>query len=103
MTHNNKKYKWCISCNNGQGAWVFHWKDDHEEWENKQVKNPYIRFSNPATNTVIYFYYLMTTSEESTEGEAKGEDDSQNNDFFYLDNSHHDPQRQEVQVVHLLQ
>ena len=21
MTHNNKKYKWCVSCNNGQGAW----------------------------------------------------------------------------------
>ena len=24
MTRNNNKYKWCISCNNGQGAWVFH-------------------------------------------------------------------------------
>ena len=24
MTRNNKKYKWCISCNNGQCAWVFH-------------------------------------------------------------------------------
>ena len=44
----------------------------------------------------------MTTIEKSTEGGAKGGNDSQNNDFFYLDNSHHDPQRQEVQVVHLL-
>ena len=31
MTRNNKKYKWCNSCNNGQGAWGFHWKDGHEE------------------------------------------------------------------------
>ena len=29
MTCNNKKYKWCTSCNNGQGAWGFHWKDGH--------------------------------------------------------------------------
>ena len=31
MTHNNKKYKWCISFNNGQGAWGFHCKDGHRE------------------------------------------------------------------------
>ena len=29
MTCNGKKYKWCTSCNNGQGAWGFHWKDGH--------------------------------------------------------------------------
>ena len=29
MTRNNKKYNWCISCNNGEGAWGFHWKDGH--------------------------------------------------------------------------
>ena len=27
MNRNNKKYKWCTSCNNGNGAWGFHWKD----------------------------------------------------------------------------
>ena len=54
MTRNNKKYKWCTSCNNGQGAWVFHWKDGHEEWKNKQGKKPSVRFSNPANNALIY-------------------------------------------------
>ena len=63
MTRNNKKYKWCIYCNNGQGAWGFHWKDGHKEWKIKQGKNPSIRFYNPATNAVIYCSYLMATSE----------------------------------------
>ena len=67
MTLNNKKYKWCISCNNGQGAWVFHWKDVYEEWKIKQGKNPSVHFSNPAANHVIYCSYLMTTSDDSTE------------------------------------
>ena len=84
MTRNDKKYKWCISWNNGQGAWGFHWKDGHEEWKIKQGKKPSVRFSNPATNAVIYCSYLMSTSEESTEEEAKGGDDSQNNDFISL-------------------
>ena len=30
MTHNNKNYKWYTSFNNGQGAWVFHWKNVNE-------------------------------------------------------------------------
>ena len=47
MTRNDKKYKWCTSCNNGKGAWGFHWKDGHEEWKNKQGKKPSGRFSNP--------------------------------------------------------
>ena len=55
MTRNKKKYKWCTSCNNCQGAWGFHWKDGHEEWENKQDKKPFVHFSNPSTNTVIYY------------------------------------------------
>ena len=29
MTHNDKKYNWCTSCNNGKGARGFHWKDGH--------------------------------------------------------------------------
>ena len=33
MKRNNKKYKWCTSCNNGQGALGFHWKDGHEDLE----------------------------------------------------------------------
>ena len=63
MNRNDKKYKWCTSCNNGKGAWGFHWKDGHEEWEIKQGKKPSGSFSNPATNVVIYCSYLMTTSE----------------------------------------
>ena len=84
MTRNNNKYKWCTSCNNGQSAWGFHWKDGLEEWNIKQGKKTSVRFYNPATNTVIYCSYLMTTSEESMEEEAKGGDDSQNNDFISL-------------------
>ena len=84
MTRNNKKYKWCTSCNNGQGAWGFHWKDGHEECKIKQVKKPYIRFSDPATNAVIYCSCLMTTNEESIEEETKVGYDSQNNDFISL-------------------
>ena len=84
MTRNDKKYKWCIYCNNGQGAWGFHWKYGHKEWKNKQDKKPSIRFPNPANNAVIYFSYLMTTSEEPMEEEEKGWDNSQNNDFISL-------------------
>ena len=54
MTLNNKKYKCCTSCKNGQGAWIFYWKDGHKEWENKQGKKPSVRFSNPAKNALIY-------------------------------------------------
>ena len=63
MTHNNKKYKWCISCNNGQGAWGFHWKDDHKEWKEKQAKNKLVQFSDSATKALIYCSYPMATSE----------------------------------------
>ena len=84
MTRNNKKYKWCISCNNGKGLWGFHCKDGHKEWKIKQGEKPSGRLSNPATNAVKYCSYLMTTSEELIEEEAKGGDDSQNNDFISL-------------------
>ena len=84
MTCNIKNYNWCISCNNGQGAWRFHCKDVHEEWENKQGKKPSVRFSKPANNSVIYCSYIITTSEKSTEEEAKGGDDSHNNNFISL-------------------
>ena len=84
MNRDNKKYKWCISCNNGQGAWGFHWKDGHEEWKNKQGKKASGRFSKPAKNAVIYCSYLMSTSEESMEEESQGGDDSHNNDFISL-------------------
>ena len=84
MTYNHNKYKCFNYWNNGQGAYVFHWKDGHKEWKNKQVKKPSVCFSNPDTNEVIYYYYLITTSEEFTEEEAKDGDDSNNNDFIYL-------------------
>ena len=63
MTRNDKKYKWCTSCNNGKGAWGFHWKDGHEEWKQKQVKNNLVQFSDSATNAVIYCSYPMSTNE----------------------------------------
>ena len=63
MTRNNTKHKWCISCNNRQGAWRFHWKDGHREWKEKQVKNKLVQFSDSATNAVIYCSYPMATSE----------------------------------------
>ena len=84
MTKNNKNYKWCTSCNNGIGAWGFHWKDGHYEGKYKQDKKSSVRFSNPATDAIIYFSYLMTTSAESTEEEEKGGDDRQKNDFISL-------------------
>ena len=84
MTRNDKKYKWCTSCNNGKGAWGFHWKDGHEEWKTKQGNKPSGRFSNPATNAVIYCSYLMTAGEKLIKEEAKGGNDSQNDDFISL-------------------
>ena len=74
MTQNKKQYKRCTSCNNVQGAWGFHWKDGHEQWGNKEGKKPSVRFSNPATNAIIYCSYLMTTSEDSMEEEMDGDD-----------------------------
>ena len=84
MTHNDNKYNWCTYCNNVQGAWGFHWKDGNEEWKNKQGKNPYVIFSIPAKNVLIYCSHLITTNDDSTEEEQKGEDDSQCNAFIYL-------------------
>ena len=84
MSRNKKKYKWCNSCNNGQGAWGFRWKDGYEEWKINQGKKPYVCFSNPATNAVIYCSYLMIIIEDSKEESSKGGDDSQCNDFIPL-------------------
>ena len=63
---------------------AFHWKDDHDEWENKQGKKSSVRFSNSSNNAIIYCYYLINTSDDSTEEEEKGGDDSQDTDFIYL-------------------
>ena len=84
MTRNNNRYKWCTYFNNGQGAWGFHWKDSHEECKIKQGKKPYVSFSNPSTNAVIYCSYLMTNNKKSMEHEAKGRDASKNNDFISM-------------------
>ena len=67
MTLNNKRYNWCTSCNNGNGAWGFHWKDACSEWGNKQGKKSSVKFSNTANNAIICWSYLITTSEDSTE------------------------------------
>ena len=82
MTSNDKKYKWCIYCNNGQGALGFHWKDGNEEWKNKQGMKPFGCFPNLSKNALIFCSYLMATNEESTEEEAKGGYDIQINDFI---------------------
>ena len=66
MNRNNKKYKWYTSCNNGNVSWGFHWKDGHDEWENKRGKKSSICFNNSATNAIIYCSYLITTSEEES-------------------------------------
>ena len=44
MTRNHNNYKWCTYCNNGPGAWGFHWKDCYEEWKNKQGKKISVHF-----------------------------------------------------------
>ena len=31
MKRNKNHYKWCTSCNSGNGAWGYHWKIDHRE------------------------------------------------------------------------
>ena len=36
MKHWNKTYKWCTKCNNGKGAWKFHWADEHDAWKQRQ-------------------------------------------------------------------
>ena len=41
-----KYYKWCTYCNDGNGAWGYHWKVDHKEWKENQVKNKLVHFSN---------------------------------------------------------
>ena len=64
MTHNNKNYKWCTSFNNGQGAWVFRWKDGCEEYKNKQGKKPSVYFYNPATNAVIYCSWVVPAPDQ---------------------------------------
>ena len=69
MTRNNNKYNWCTYCNSDQGALGFHQRYGHEDWKNNQTKKPYVRFSNPATNAVIYCSYIMTTDENFTKEE----------------------------------
>ena len=63
MNCKKHRYKWCTSCNNDNGAWGYHWKIEHREWKEKQVKDKLVQFSDSATNAVIYCSYLMSTSE----------------------------------------
>ena len=58
------QYIWCTSCNNGNGAWGYHWEVVHMEWKENQAKYKSVHFSDPATNAVIYCSYLMTTSDK---------------------------------------
>ena len=69
MNRNNKKYKWLTSCKSGDGAWGFHCKDGHDEWENKLVNKAYVRFVDPTNNAIIYCSYLIITSDDSIEEE----------------------------------
>ena len=52
-----------LTYNNGKGALGFHWKFEHPEWKEKQVKNKLVQFLDSATNAVIYCSYPMATSE----------------------------------------
>ena len=56
ITRKKNHYKWCTYCNDSNGAWGYHWKVDHREWKEKQVKNKLVQFSDSATNAVIYCY-----------------------------------------------
>ena len=44
MNFNKNHYKWCTSCNAGNGAWGYHWKIDRREWKVKQIKNKLVQF-----------------------------------------------------------
>ena len=57
MNRNKHHYRWCTSCNNSNVEWGYHWKIDHREWKEKQVKNKLVQFSDSATNAVIYCSY----------------------------------------------
>ena len=59
---NKKKYKWCVSWNNGNGALGYHLKYGHKKWKENQGKNKSVKFDDYATNELIYCYYLMETS-----------------------------------------
>ena len=77
MNRRKKIYKWCTSYNDGNDACGFHWNGGNDEWKNKQGKKSYVRYSNPATNAIIYWSYLMNTiEEESIEEEVKSDYDS---------------------------
>ena len=57
INSNKHHYKWCTSCNDSNGAWGYHWEVDHREWKEKQIKNKSVKFSDSATNAVIYCSY----------------------------------------------
>ena len=65
MKRKKHHYKWCTYYNNGNGAWGYHWKIDHREWKEKQVKNKLVQFLDSTTYAVIYCSYLMATSENN--------------------------------------
>ena len=71
---NKNQYKWCTSCNNGNGAWGCHWKVGHREWKENQSKKNSVHFFDPATNAVIYCSYLMAISEKYTKEYIKDGD-----------------------------
>ena len=59
MNCNKHHYKWCTSCNDDNVTWGYHWKVDHREWKENQIKNKLVQFSDSATNAVIYCTYLI--------------------------------------------
>ena len=50
INRNKSHYKWCTSCNNGNGAWGYHWKLDQREWKEKKANNKSVHFYDPDTN-----------------------------------------------------
>ena len=53
MTCNNKKYKWCISCNNGQGAWLEGWPQGVERKASQEQISSIFRFCHQCSNLLL--------------------------------------------------
>ena len=54
-TKNVKQYKWCTLCNNGKGAWQFHWNTGHSAWtkQHKEGGAKVLCIQEPSRNTVM--------------------------------------------------
>ena len=91
MNRNNKKYKWCISCNNGQGAWGFHWKNGHEEWKIKQGKtDDMITYGLLAQESLREYSNIVNSKQVDLKSRHSGNDiSSKRGSFAKSDKNYH--------------